>query len=100
MLICPEWISSIEVNEDVCSYETPQNDNQRVKDGPFQSISAVVHRDSCLECHHFSLIHLIVMNSSNNKFAFPSFTKAALKTKSNKSDSQVSLVWTNQFEEI
>ena len=61
-------------------------------------MSMFIHRDSVLECHHFSLIYLIVMNGSDNEFVFPTFSTAAWKTKN--LDSQASAIWTRRFDEV
>jgi hypothetical protein len=99
-LITPEGTTVAEVNEDVYQYSVLQTDVQRQKDGPFQSLSIYPHRDGVLEDFYFSLIYLIVMVGCGNEYVFPSFSEAALKTKSNKSDSKVSSLWTDLFDKL
>jgi hypothetical protein len=88
-LVRVDGLSCVEVNKDVYQYQILQSDIQHQKDGPFQSIPIYPHHDGVLEDFYFSLIYLVVMVGCNNECIFPSFSKAALKTKSNKSDSKV-----------
>lgn len=99
-LVTPEGTSVVEVNEDVYQYHVLQTNIQRQKDGPFQSIPIYPHRDGVLEDFYFSLIYLVVMVGCGNEYVFPTFSNAALKTKSGKSDSQVSTLWANLFDEV
>jgi hypothetical protein len=99
-LITPEGTTVVEVNEDVYQYSILQTDVQRQKNGPLQSLPIYPHRDGILEDFYFSLIYLIVMVGCGNEYVFPSFSEAALKTKSSKSDSKVSSLWTNLKDEL
>jgi hypothetical protein len=96
----PEDIRAVEVNECIHRYDILQSDVQRQKDGPLQSIAIYPHRDGVLEDYYFSLIYLIVMTGCNNSFVLPTFSSAALKTKSGKSNSQVSSLWSTLFDDI
>jgi hypothetical protein len=99
-LVKPEDIRAMEVNKCIHWYDILQSDVQRQKDGPLQSIAIYPHRDGVLEDYYFSLIYLIVMTGCNNRFVLPTFSSAALKTKSGKSSSQVSLLWSTLFDDI
>jgi len=95
-----DGLSSVEVNEDIHHHQVLQIDIQCQKDGPFQSIPICPHRGGILEDFHFSLIHLVVMAGCHNEHVFSTFSKAALKTKSNKSDGKVFSLWSNLFDEL
>jgi hypothetical protein len=99
-LVTPEGTTVVEVNEDVYQYSILQTDVQRQKNGPFQSISVYPHRDGVLEDFYFSLIYMVVMVGCGKEYIFPTFSEAALKTTSNKSDSKVSSLWTNLFKDL
>ena len=99
-LVTADGLSSVEVNEDVYQYRVLQIDIQCQKDGPSQSIPICPHRNGILEDFYFSLIYLVVMVGCSNEYIFPTFSKAALKMKSNKSDSKVSSLWSNLFNEL
>jgi len=99
-LVKPEDIRALEVNDVINQYDILQSDVQRQKDGPLQSIAIYPHRDGVLEDYYFSLIYLIVMAGCNNRFMLPTFSTAASKTKSGKSNSQVSSLWSALFDDI
>jgi len=99
-LVKPEDIRALEVNECIHQYDILQSDVQRQKDGLLQSVAIYPHRDGVLEDYYFSLIYLIVMTGCNNRFVLPTFSSAALKTKSGKSNSQVSPLWSKLFDDI
>ena len=90
----------MEVDEGIHQYHILQAEVQRQKDGPLQNITIYPHRDGTLKDYYFSLIHLLVMTGCNNWFVSPMFAVAALKTKSGKSNSQVSSLWSSLFDDI
>ena len=99
-LVAPDGLTCPEVNEDVYQYRVLAIDIQRQKNGPFQLLPIYPHYDGLFECFYFSLIYLVVMVGCGNQYIFPSFSKAALKTKSGKSDSKVSTLWSSCFDEL
>ncbi|KAG7356502.1 hypothetical protein IV203_001188 [Nitzschia inconspicua] len=100
-LIKTDGIIPLEVNELVYNYHVLAVQLQRQKSGPFQTLPIYPHKDGVFEDFNFSLIHLNVVKGSNHEYAFPVFSKAALKTKeSGESDSGVSKEWTKLFNEI
>lgn len=98
-LLTPEGVRAIKVNEDVFQCHVLQVDVQRQKDGPFQRTAAYPHRDGVLEDCCFSLMCLLVMVGCNHEFVSLTFSRAALKTKLGKSDSKVSSLWSNLFDD-
>lgn len=92
-LVTPEGMRAVEVNEDVFQYQILQVEVQRQKDGPLQRTAVCPHRDGVLEDCCFSLMCLLVVVGCDNEFVSPTFSKAALKTKLGKSDSEVSSLW-------
>jgi hypothetical protein len=85
-LVTTDGLSSVEVNKDAYQYQVLQIDIQSQKDGLVQSIPIYPHCNGILEDFYFSLIYLVVMVGCHNEYIFPTFSKAALKTKSNKSE--------------
>lgn len=96
----PEDIRAVEVDEGAHQYHILQAEVQRQKDGPLQNIAIYPHRDGVLEDYYFSLIYLLVMIGSNDRFVLPTFANAALKTKAGKSNSRVSSLWSGLFDDI
>ena len=99
-LVKPEDTRAVEVNECIHQHGVLQSDVQIQKDGPLQSIAICPHCDGALEDYYFGLICLIVMTGCNDRFVLPMFSAAALKTKSGKSNSQVSSLWSSLFDDI
>ena len=99
-LVTVDATSVVEVREDVYQYSILQTEIQRQKGGPYQTIPIYPHRDGILEDFYFSMVYLTVMTGCENKYVFPMFSDAALKTTSNKSDSKVSSLWTKLFDEL
>ena len=99
-MIKPNDARAVEVNECISQCTIPQTTVQRQKDGPLQSIAMCPHRDGTLEDCHFSLVCLLAMTGCNSQCVLPSFSSAALKTKSGKSNSQVSSLWSTLFDDI
>lgn len=100
-LATPIGLESVEVTEEFQEYRTLQQDIQKQKSGPFQSISIYPHRDGILEDFYFSLVYLVVMVGCGKPYITPNYAAAALNTNSkNFSDSKVSSLWKKQFEEL
>ena len=96
----PEDTRAVEVDEGIHQCHILQVEVQRQKNGPLQSIATCPNRDGTLEDCHFSLICLLVMIGCSNRFVLPTFSAAALKTESGKSNSQVSSLWSGPFNNI
>ena len=92
----PEDVRAVEVNVCILQCTILQTTVQRQKDGPLQNIAIYPHRDGILEDYFFSLIYLLVMTGCNSQYVLPSFSSAALKTKSGKIQQPgvIPLVWT------
>ncbi|CAB9503235.1 expressed unknown protein [Seminavis robusta] len=99
-LVRTESLSCVEVNESVYQYRVLQLDIQRDKCGPFQSLPIYPHRDGVFEDFYFSLIYQVVLVGCDSPYIFPMFSREALKTTSGKSDSKVSSLWSNLFDDL
>jgi len=74
-LLTKEGVKASDVNELCCSYKILKIDLTRQKDGPRQSISIYPHRDSMHQDACFSLVYLIVSDSTYgfSRYLFPKF---------------------------